>query len=206
MTQKIQWCNDPISNLISIGEFLWDSSVTYGELLWATVAIQKQPLPLKDERVLCSSPDPKKGLSASRNIWRWHVMKCFYPSPINEISADKCFQAKTEFHWNQRLRAFHPVCFSSALHSSGPACYPTLNQSFFPALYASSPPFLLFHPFVPLHFHLIHPFIMLCLGWLPACSHNHRETSPLWQILRPGRTHCTGEKNKCSFFNYAYFN
>lgn len=127
-------------------------------------------------------------------------MKRFYPSPINEISADECFQAKREFHWNQRPRAFHPVCFSSALHSSGPACYPTLNQSFFPALYASSPSFQSFHPFVPLHFHLIHPFIMLCLGWLPACSHNHRETLPLWQIMCPGRTHCTGEKNKCCFF------
>lgn len=52
MTQKYSDATTPISNLISIGELLWDSSFIYGELLRITVAIQKRPLLLEDERIL----------------------------------------------------------------------------------------------------------------------------------------------------------
>lgn len=201
---KVQWCNDPISSLISIGELLRDSSFICGEL-----AIQKQPLPLNDERILNDWEEPnefcaqvmiqKKVWAHPKSIEDGMLWSVFIHHPLMRLAMMNVFKLN-EFHWNHRPKAFHPVCFSSALHSSGPACYPTLNQSFFfrsLRLLSSSPSFHSFHPFVPLFFHIIHPFIMLYLGWLPACSHNHRETSPSWQILCPGRTRCTGEKNKC---------
>lgn len=168
---KVQWCNDPISSLISIGELLRDSSFICGEL-----AIQKQPLPLNDERILNDWEEPnefcaqvmiqKKVWAHPKSIEDGMLWSVFIHHPLMRLAMMNVFKLN-EFHWNHRPKAFHPVCFSSALHSSGPACYPTLNQSFFSALYASSP---LLHPstrFIPLfHSTFTSSIHLSCSAWV----------------------------------------
>lgn len=122
----------------------------------------------------------------------WSV---FNPSLLMWSAPMNVFHVKREFHSSFIL----PSVLQLSTAQQWPSLLSNLDRSFFPALYASSSlSFHSFHPFVPLHFHLVHPLLMPCLGWVPACSHSHRETLPLWQILCPEKKHWT-ENNKWVF-------